>query len=108
MIEVATPAAVTVVETMLVVVVEPVLVTIWVETVVLSVVLWVATDEITVTVVRGVETVTVVVPVTPIHEQALEYLTAPEQGDAYAGIGPSPVSCRFRTTVVVDSIIRLV
>ena len=38
-----------------------------------------------VVVVRGVAAV-IVVAVTPMHEQALEYRTAPEQADAYVGI----------------------
>jgi len=33
-------------------------------------------------VVEGVGAVTTIGPVTPIHEHALVYLTAPEQGDA--------------------------
>jgi hypothetical protein len=38
-----------------------------------------------VTVVFGVGAVTVIGPVTPMHEQALVYLISPEQGVAYGG-----------------------
>jgi len=59
----------------MVVVVEVVVV----EVVVIMVVVTVA--EVTVTTVLGVGAV-VIVPVTPIHEQALEYRTEPEQAEA--------------------------
>lgn len=43
-------------------------------------------ETVTVMVEVGAETVVVRWDVTPMHEQALEYCMAPEQGDAYAGI----------------------
>jgi hypothetical protein len=66
------------------------------------------TIALTVMVVEGAAAV-IVVPETPMQEQALAYFTAPEQADAYVGtkLGTT-VTWRFNGGITVEVVVKLV